>query len=75
MLTWQDSTTGPTHAPEWTSLCKSEYFFEGTFPSSHYPPPSLVRGHTRGVGTGTHKHLARNVAAKAALEALTNEEA
>ncbi|KAH9004169.1 hypothetical protein EDB86DRAFT_2141451 [Lactarius hatsudake] len=53
-LSWNDTTSGPAHAPEWLSVCK----IDGTDISS---------------GTGTHKHLSRDVAAERALAILTAE--
>ncbi|CCM03769.1 uncharacterized protein FIBRA_05916 [Fibroporia radiculosa] len=53
-LSWEESTTGPRHSPQWTSVCK-------------------IDGQDYGRGTGAQKHLARDIAAKAALERLIQE--
>ncbi|EGO05250.1 hypothetical protein SERLA73DRAFT_174311 [Serpula lacrymans var. lacrymans S7.3] len=50
-LSWQDSTSGPKNAPQWTSTCK-------------------IAGQVYGIGTGTHKHIARNMASTIALNSL-----
>ncbi|KZT08620.1 uncharacterized protein LAESUDRAFT_811235 [Laetiporus sulphureus 93-53] len=55
-LSWEESFTGPRHAPEWTSVCK-------------------LSGAVIGRGTGSSKHAARDMAAKAALEHLMQENA
>ena len=69
-LSWIDSTSGPEHSPEWKSLCKSK------MPFICFVPRLIdfaVSGKEYGVGTGTHKHLARGVAATLALEVLKCE--
>jgi len=55
-LSWEESTSGPNHAPEWTSVCK-------------------IDGQEVGRGTGAKRHIARNMAAAAALERLTQVDA
>ncbi|GBE77489.1 hypothetical protein BKA93DRAFT_822997 [Sparassis latifolia] len=56
LVSWVDTTSGPRHAPEWTSTCK-------------------FNGEVIGVGQGAQKHVARDAAAKAALEVLTQQAA
>ncbi|KAI0925970.1 hypothetical protein AcW1_008256 [Taiwanofungus camphoratus] len=54
LLSWEESTTGPQHAPEWTSICK-------------------IGGQVVGTGRGAQRHIARDMAAKEALKALTSQ--
>jgi len=51
LLTWEESSSGPAHAPQWTLTCK-------------------LNGEVVGVGTGAQKHIAKDMAAKAALQTL-----
>ncbi|KAI0068024.1 hypothetical protein BV25DRAFT_1911054 [Artomyces pyxidatus] len=55
-LSWQDTSSGPAHAPEWESVCK-------------------IDGVVIASGRGTHKHLARDVAATEALAILQAQDA
>ncbi|KAH7886178.1 hypothetical protein F5I97DRAFT_1928051 [Phlebopus sp. FC_14] len=68
-VSWKDTTTGPTHSPEWKSVCKSAYSFSCAPPTNQLS----VSGKEYGVGTGTHKHHARNAAAAIALPAFRAE--
>ncbi|OSX67017.1 hypothetical protein POSPLADRAFT_1051173 [Postia placenta MAD-698-R-SB12] len=52
LLSWEESRSGPHHAPLWTSICK-------------------INGQEIARGTGAAKYLARDMAAKAAHEYLT----
>lgn len=54
-VSWQESLSGPKHAPVWTCVCK-------------------IDGEARGTGTGTHKHIAKDIAANKAWETLTSEQ-
>ncbi|KAG1857579.1 hypothetical protein C8R48DRAFT_607198, partial [Suillus tomentosus] len=58
-LSWIDIREGQTHQYVWTSTCRSKFFLSGV---------------PYGVGSGTHKHQARNVAASHALTALRSDQ-
>ena len=75
-LSWVDTCTGPRNQSVWTSTCKG-VLRVGIIDDSRPSLPSstfLVAGKVVAVGTGTHKHVARNVAATDALEVLKAEE-
>jgi hypothetical protein len=70
-LSWVDQlTTNPGDPPMWTSTCKSEPISRSSM-TCFTIINALVAGNVIAVGTGTHKHLAKNVAAAKALKSLT----
>lgn len=69
LLSWHDSTSGPAHAPQWTSVCKSECSCP-VLSCAHPHFGVAVNEEPKGVGHGPQKHVARDMAAKEALKAL-----
>jgi hypothetical protein len=68
-LSWMDATTGPRDQPVWASTCKSEAI-DPVDDLDYLHRFSIVKGVAVAVGTGTHKHIARNAAATDALKSL-----
>ncbi|KAF8167453.1 hypothetical protein B0H34DRAFT_17873 [Crassisporium funariophilum] len=69
-LSWQESWAGPSNARKWTVICKSMFLFIIINNAIARIFVFEVDGQARGEGTATLKHIAKNLAADAALDAL-----
>jgi dsRNA-specific ribonuclease len=69
LLHWQESTTGPQHAPIWVAVCFSTPD-SGPFTEPLRSLGSVVADTECGRGQGSQKHLAKRAAASQALTAL-----
>lgn len=73
-LSWLDESTGAQDAPVWKSTCKSEFGRSIVARFILIPTILSVAGNVIAVGTGSHKHIARNDAATKALKVLEEQD-
>jgi hypothetical protein len=72
-LSWEESSSGPENAPIHMVICKSTRTAELSQFALVDANAAPVDGKPYGVGTGSQKHAAKDIAAKEALKALTGE--
>ncbi len=74
-LSWAESFEGLPHSPTWTAVCKSMLFTSVSSRRIDLLPYFSVDGEEFARGAGSQKHLAKDAAAKVALQKLKDEEA